>query len=101
MNAIERQREQRLMDLNHPSHRFPDTLIEESIQKAVNKCNKRVSVMDCMLEVIGCPGAYNIKYSNFLSRRERQYLSFRIGKMLSERYKRESEKVWLVKGCEA
>jgi hypothetical protein len=90
------------MDPSHPIHRFPDTLIEKSIRKAIAKCNKRVSVMDCLLEVTNGASTYDIKYNNFLTRRERQYLSSKIGKMLNERYTRESEKVWLIKEeCEA
>lgn len=102
MNAIERQREARCLDPDHPSNKFPDPLLEESIERAISNCNKRVSVLDVMVEATGGICLYGVKYQKLLSRRERQYLAFRIGKMLSERYKRESEKVWLVReGVEA
>jgi len=88
----------RHMDPTHPYNRFPDETIKSAIERSISHCNQRISVYDVIVEILDGVCVYGLTYREALTDRERQYLSYKIGKILSERgARRERKKVWVVR----
>lgn len=87
----------RQKDPKHPVNRYPDSVIIEALDRAVQKCNKRVSPTDVIVEIIGIP-FWNPLYKRKVPIGDQRYLTFRISTLMRERnYKKETKSVWIVK----
>ena len=89
----EYQRAVRYSNPEHPRNKYPDENLEWAIREAVNKCNSKISVPDVIIEAFDWPHISNI---TLLSRRDRQYLTYRIGQLLDSKYLKDG-KWWVVR----
>jgi hypothetical protein len=95
-NYIEKQRERRRSDPDHPCHKWTDKQIMRAINSAIRNCNRRISKKDVIVELAG--KVVGIGFYKKFSRREIYYLNWRINNILNEKYQRE-DNMWLVKEC--
>lgn len=87
------------MTPGNPALKYPDPIIQAALERAVQKCNRRIWVSDVLAEIIDMP-LRGPTYTRALPFRDKKYLSFRISKMMKELgYIQETHKIWIVKEC--